>query len=100
MESVIRSFADRATEDLFNGVPSGRARRALPVQLWPIARRKLDQLNRVRELRELAVPPGNHLEALEKDRKGQHSIRINGQYRVCFRWENRYVDEVEITDYH
>ena len=100
MGSVIRSFADRATEDLFNGVASGRARRALPLQLWPIARRKLDQLNRVRELRELAVPPGNHLEALERERKGQHSIRINDQYRVCFRWENGYADQVEVTDYH
>ncbi len=100
MGSVIRSFADRATEDLFNGVSSGRARRALPVGLWPIARRKLDQLNRVRELSDLATPPGNRLEALQRDRKGQHCIRINDQYRICFRWEDGYADEVEVADYH
>ena len=100
MDTVIRSFADRATADLFNGIQSARARRALPVQLWAIARRKLDQLNRVRELRELSVPSGNQLERLTGNRVGQHSIRINEQYRVCFRWESGYADQVEITDYH
>ena len=100
MAAVIRSFADAATEDLFNGVSSRRARAACPQQLWAVVRRKLTQLNRVRELRELAVPPGNKLEALRGDRAGRHSIRINDQYRVCFRWENGYVDEVEVTDYH
>jgi proteic killer suppression protein len=65
-----------------------------------VARRKLTQLNRVRDLRELAVPPGNRLEALRGDRAGQHSIRINDQYRVCFVWENGHADQVEITDYH
>jgi proteic killer suppression protein len=54
----------------------------------------------VRDLRELAVPPGNRLERLRGDRRGQHSIRINDQYRICFRWEARYADEVEVTDYH
>jgi proteic killer suppression protein len=97
---VIRSFADGATEDLFNGVDSRRARATCPQDLWPVVRRKLTQLNRVRDLRELAVPPGNRLEALAGSRKGQHSIRINQQYRVCFRWEAGYVDEVEVTDYH
>ena len=100
MGIVIRSFADRGTEDLFNGVQSARARRALPIQLWAIARRKLDQLNRVREIRELSVPPGNQLERLAGNRVGQHSIRINEQFRVCFRWESGYADQVEITDYH
>lgn len=57
-------------------------------------------LNRVRDLMDLTVPPGNRLERLRGDRAGQHSIRINEQYRVCFRWENGYADEVEITDYH
>jgi proteic killer suppression protein len=60
----------------------------------------LDQLSRVRELRELAVPPGNRLEALKGNRKRQHSIRINDQYRICFRWENGHADQVEVTDYH
>jgi len=63
-------------------------------------RRKFTQLNRVRELRELAVPPGNQLERLRGDRAGQHSIRINDQYRICFQWEGEYADEVEVTDYH
>lgn len=61
---------------------------------------KLTQLNRVRNLRELSVPPGNRLERLKGDRSGQHSIRINDQFRVCFRWEDGYADEVEVTDYH
>lgn len=100
MASVISSFRDRATEDLFNGVPSGRARRALPIELWPIAKRKLDQLNRVREPTQLSVPPGNKLERLTGDRQGEHSIRINRQYRICFRWEDGHAREVEITDYH
>jgi len=65
-----------------------------------VVRRKLTQLNRVNELRELAVPPGNRLEVLAGSRRGQHSIRINQQYGVCFRWEAGYVDEVEVTDYH
>ena len=65
-----------------------------------MARRKLTQLNRVRELRDLGIPPGKRLERLTENRTGQHSIRINDQYRVCFRWENGYADEVEITDYH
>jgi toxin HigB-1 len=97
---VIRSFADTATEDLFNGVDSVRARRACPSTLWAVVARKLTQLNRVRELRELAVPPQNRLKALQGDRKGQHSIRINDQYRICFTWEEGYADDVEVTDYH
>lgn len=97
---MIRSVADGATEDLFNGVDGRRARATCPKELWPVVRRKLTQLNRVRDLRELAVPPGNRLEALAGSRKGQHSIRIDQQYRVCFRWEAGYADEVEVTDYH
>lgn len=97
---VIRSFADAATEDLFNGVDSRRARAACPRELWPVVRRKLTQLNRVRELRELAVPPGNRLAALAGTRRRQHSVRVNRQYRVCFRWEDGYADEGGVTDYH
>ena len=100
IEGVIRSFADLATEDLFNGVDSRRARQACPSTLWAVVARKLTQLNRVRDLRELAVPPGNRLEALKGTRRGQHSIRINDQYRICFRWEEGYADDVEVTDYH
>ena len=65
-----------------------------------MARRKLDQINRVSDIRELAVPPGNRLERLRGSRSGQYSIRINDQYRICFRWEAGYADEVEIADYH
>jgi proteic killer suppression protein len=97
---VIRSFAESETENIFNGADTRAARKTCPKSLWPIARRKLDQLNRIRALAELAVPPGNRLERLQRDRIGQHSIRINEQYRVCFRWENGYADQVEITDYH
>jgi proteic killer suppression protein len=60
----------------------------------------LDQLNRVRDLRDLAVPPGKRLKRLRGNRRGQHSIRINNQYRVCFRWENEDAFEVEVTGYH
>lgn len=65
-----------------------------------MARRKLDQLNRVRELCELERPPGNRLERLREDRAGQHSIRVNDQYRLCFTWKDGHVQEVEIADYH
>ncbi len=97
---MIRTFANAATEDLFNGLDSRRARRACPATLWSAVTRKLTQLNRVRELRELAIPPGNRLEALRGTRRGQHSIRINDQFRICFRWEDGYADDVEVTDYH
>ena len=100
IECVIRSFANAATTDLFNGVDSRRARQSCPSSLWAVVARKLTQLNRVRQLRELAIPPGNRLEALKGARRGQHSIRINEQYRICFRWEEGYADDVEVTDYH
>jgi proteic killer suppression protein len=87
-------------EPLKTGCSTVPFARCGPQELWPVVRRKLTQLNRVRDLRELAVPPGNRLEALAGKRKGQHSIRINQQYRVCFRWEGGYADEVEVTDYH
>lgn len=97
---VIRSFADAATEDIFHGHGTRRARQACPQVLWSVARRKLDQINRVRAVEDLRIPPGNRLEQLRGNRSGQYSIRVNDQYRVCFRWEDGYADEVEITDYH
>ena len=100
MGNVIRSVADLATEDLFNGVDSRRARQACPSTLWAVLARKVSQFNWVRDLRELAVPPGNRLETLKGTRRGQHSIRMNDQYRICFRWEEGYTDDVEVTDYH
>jgi proteic killer suppression protein len=99
MATVIRSFADQGTEDVFDGINSKEARATCPSNLWTIAGRKLDQINRARDLSDLAVPPGNRLERLKGDRAGQHSI-LNDQYRVCFSWKEGYADEVEITDYH
>ena len=100
MHSVIGSFQNTGTEDIFDGRSTRAARRTCPQSLWSVARRKLDQINRVRVLQDLAVPPGNRLERLKGDRSGQHSIRINDQYRICFRWETEYAFEVEIADYH
>lgn len=97
---MICAFADAATEDVFHGISSRRARAACPAALWPVARRKLDQLNRVRHLAELRIPPGNRLERLRGDRAGRHSLRINDQYRIYFRWEDGHADDVEVTDYH
>jgi len=97
---VIRDFADSGTEDVFNGRNTKAARAVCPKSLWPVARRKLDQLDSVEGLGELRVPPGNHLEALGGDREGEHSVRINEQYRICFRWSDEGPTGVEITDYH
>lgn len=97
---MIVSFNDKATEDIFNGVNSKLARKACPQTLWRIAARKLDQLDSVQSLEELKVPPGNRLESLFGDRAGSYSIRINGQYRICFIWEELGPGNVEITDYH
>jgi toxin HigB-1 len=77
-----------------------RARRACPSTLWAMVARKLTQLNLVRALRELAVLPNNRLEALQGDRTGHHSIRINDQFRSCVIWEDGYADDVEVTNYH
>ena len=97
---MIQSFFDQATLDLFNGVSSRLARRKLPQNLWRIAQRKLDQLDSAENLNDLRVPPGNRLEALHRDRSGQHSIRINDQYRICFRWTEHGPEQVEVVDYH
>lgn len=97
---MILSFRDDGTEDVFNGRNSTRARRVCPVDLMRTAVRKLDQLDSARNLDELRVPPGNRLEVLRGDRAGQHSIRINRQYRVCFVWTDKGPKDVEIADYH
>jgi proteic killer suppression protein len=97
---MIKSFKTTGTEDIFDGLDSKAARKCCPKSIWLVARRKLDQINRVRELSELNVPPGNHLERLKGDRENQHSIRINQQYRICFNWEEGHAYEIEITDYH
>jgi proteic killer suppression protein len=97
---VIRSFSNAGTEDVFNGRNTRSARRSCPRELWSVAARKLEQLDSAETIEDLKVPPGNRLEALSGDRKGQHSIRINAQYRVCFVWSESGPDAVEIVDYH
>jgi len=97
---VIQSFKHSGTEDIFNGINSPAARRTCPENLWKIAARRLDQLDSISALQELRIPPGNRLEALAGDRKGQHSIRVNDQYRICFFWTEQGPDQVEIVDYH
>lgn len=97
---MIQSFRNRGAEDIFDGSDSSSARKTCPKDMWPTARRKLDQINRAVVLQDLAVPPGNRLERLEGNRKGQLSIRINEQYRICFRWEDRDAYDIEIADYH
>ncbi len=93
-------FATQATHDIFDGKSTAVARRALPVELHAKARRLLDQMNTVTSVGMLRIPPGNRLELLRGDRAGQYSVRINGQYRVCFVWVDGGALDVEITDYH
>ena len=93
---VIASFACAETERLFHGEWSRR----LPTDIQNTARRKLEYLHRARVLQDLAMPPGNRLEALKGGRKGRHSIRINDQWRICFLWSDGTVERVEIVDYH
>jgi proteic killer suppression protein len=92
---VIQSFRDAGTRDLFENRSSRRW-----AAIASVALRKLDQLEASSNLADLRVPPGNRLEALKGDRKGQHSIRINEKYRVCFLWKPDGAHEVEIADYH
>lgn len=97
---MIRSFGDAGTEDVFYGRNTKAARGACPRRLWSVAARKLDQLDSVARLEELRIPPGNRLEALTGRRKGQCSIRINEQYRICFRWSEAGPEGVQVVDYH
>jgi len=92
---LIESFRDDETADLFE---SRKSRRWKSIEA--VALRKLDQLDAAVNLSDLRVPPGDRLEALSGDRKGQHSIRINDQYRVCFVWKGDGAKNVEIADYH
>jgi proteic killer suppression protein len=93
---MIRSFKDSDTELLWE---TGKSRR-IPASIRIAALKKLTILHWATDLTDLAVPPGNRLEALKADRKGQHSIRINDQFRLCFRWQNGDAHDVEIVDYH
>jgi toxin HigB-1 len=93
---MIRSFKDKETEKIFRGQFS----RKIPQDIQRIAARKLEQINAATVLDTLRVPPGNRLEALKHDRRGQHSIRVNDQWRVCFVWRDDNAFDVEIVDYH
>jgi proteic killer suppression protein len=96
---MIRSFLDATTEDIWNGVNSKAARR-IPQILWPVVRRRLDQIDVVTNLDALRLPPGNRLHALSGDRAGQHAIRVNDQYRIVFRFDGQDAFDVGCTDYH
>ncbi len=95
MPSLIRSFKDRDTESIFH-----QTRVRAFEKIAGVALRKLVQIDSADELRDLASPPANRLEVLKGNRAGQHSIRINDQYRVCFRWVAGHAFDVEIVDYH
>ena len=93
---MILGFRSKETEAIWRGDFA----KNLPPDIQPVARRKLRMLNNARKLDDLRIPPANRLEALKGDRKGQHSIRINSQWRLCFRWTGTDASEVEIVDYH
>ena len=93
---MIKSFKDRLVQAVFRG----ESPKGFPSDLVKVARRKLGYLDAAVDLRDLRLPPGNKLEALSKDRQGHHSIRINDQFRICFRWTPEGPTDVEITDYH
>ena len=94
---MIKSFADAGAEQFWR---TGKSKGMPPTGSRRVALRKLLMLDGATDLRDLLVPPGNRLEARQKDRRGQHSIRINEQYRICFRWTEGNAYEVEIVDYH
>ena len=93
---MIRSYATTETEEFFEK----RNSRFIPANIQRVALRKLAQLHAVTELNHLAIPPGNRLETLKRNMKGQHSIRINDQWRICFQWKADGAHKVQIIDYH
>lgn len=93
---MIVGFRDAETASVWRGQRSRR----LPADIQSVALRKLRLVNNARRLEDLRIPPGNRLEALRGGRQGQHSIRINDQWRICFVWRNGHADQVEIVDYH
>jgi proteic killer suppression protein len=97
---VILSIKNKGTVDIFNGLNSQKARSLLPQNLHKIAQRKLDIIDASTCLNDLKAPPSNHLEQLKGDRSDQYSIRINSQYRICFKWAGTNAVDVEIVDYH
>jgi proteic killer suppression protein len=96
---MILNFRDRTSSDIFHGEDS-KAARKISKSVWSTACRKLDMINAAHELRDLQLPPGNRLERLKGNLAGFHSIRVNDQYRVIFRWSDGNARDVQITDYH
>ncbi|MBI4229972.1 MAG: type II toxin-antitoxin system RelE/ParE family toxin [Planctomycetes bacterium] len=96
---MIRSFGDAATGDLYHGHPSARSR-GFPADIRAAAIRKLDMVHAAHALADLRMPPGNRLEALRGDLRGFHSIRVNDQWRIVFRWSEQVAHDVRVTDYH
>ena len=94
--SMIRSFKDKVTEAVFHG----KRPKGFPADLFAVTRRKLLSIDFATSLADLRSPPANHLEALANDRRGQHSIRVNDQFRICFRWTEAGPEGVEFVDYH
>jgi len=93
-------FRDQGTEDIFNGIDSKAVRKVCPPNLTSRAREKLFLIDDAETLQDLRMPPGNRLEGLKGSRRGQYSIRISDQYRICFRWGESGAWAVEIVDYH
>lgn len=93
---MIQSFADKRTEQVFHG----KCPKGFPASIFRRAEMKLDRLQAAEALDDLRIPPSNRLEALSGNRAGEHSIRINAQWRICFRWQEGHAHEVKITDYH
>jgi proteic killer suppression protein len=98
--SMIAGFADRGTQDIYDGADTKAARKTLPKELWNVARRKLDMLAAAHNIADLKVPPNNHLEKLKKQYDGKYSIRINDQWRIVFAFASGTASEVLIVDYH
>jgi len=93
---MIQSFKDKFTEKVWNQTVS----KSIPIEVQKVGLRKLIMLNSSIDVNDLRIPPSNHLEKLKGNREGKYSIRINDQWRICFRWENGNAFEVEIVDYH
>ena len=93
---MIKGFGDKESEKIWNGIRSKK----LPSEIQNVARRKLRMINNAQDINDLRVPPANRLEKLKGDRKGQYSIRINNQWRICFTWDDGDAYDVEIVDYH
>ena len=94
------AFLGPGTEDVYDGVDSKAARKVCPAELARRARSKLFLIDDAESVQDLKMPPGNRLEALKGDRRGQYSVRINDQFRICFRWTDAGARDVEIVDYH